>query len=134
MRSRYVAFVQSDWDYLNRTQRHQDDIAPVSGIEWTGLEVLACHGGGNNDTEGTVEFVASHIHAGRPGTLHEVSHFLKENGEWFYVSGVFPRSSAQPKHGRNSPCPCGSSKKFKKCCGDNNQGRATATAGLSREA
>lgn len=23
-----------------------------------------------------------------------------------------------PKVGRNSPCPCGSGKKFKKCCGD----------------
>ena len=24
---------------------------------------------------------------------------------------------AQPKVGRNAPCPCGSGKKFKKCCG-----------------
>src|SRR5699024_7581845 len=24
------------------------------------------------------------------------------------------------KHGRNDPCPCGSGKKFKKCCGKNN--------------
>ncbi|MDT7520794.1 SEC-C metal-binding domain-containing protein [Rhodoferax sp. TBRC 17660] len=23
----------------------------------------------------------------------------------------------QPKVGRNEPCPCGSGKKFKKCCG-----------------
>ncbi|MHC4917282.1 MAG: SEC-C metal-binding domain-containing protein [Planctomycetota bacterium] len=23
----------------------------------------------------------------------------------------------QPKVGRNSPCPCGSGKKYKKCCG-----------------
>ncbi len=25
--------------------------------------------------------------------------------------------SAHPKVGRNDPCPCGSGKKFKKCCG-----------------
>ena len=25
----------------------------------------------------------------------------------------------QPKVGRNDPCPCGSGKKFKKCCGRN---------------
>jgi preprotein translocase subunit SecA len=25
----------------------------------------------------------------------------------------------QPKVGRNEPCPCGSGKKFKKCCGKN---------------
>jgi preprotein translocase subunit SecA len=26
---------------------------------------------------------------------------------------------AQPKIGRNEPCPCGSGKKYKKCCGKN---------------
>jgi len=25
----------------------------------------------------------------------------------------------QPKVGRNDPCPCGSGKKYKKCCGQN---------------
>ena len=29
----------------------------------------------------------------------------------------FPAQSLQPKIGRNAPCPCGSGKKFKKCCG-----------------
>ena len=28
-----------------------------------------------------------------------------------------PLRRAAPKVGRNEPCPCGSSKKFKKCCG-----------------
>lgn len=27
-----------------------------------------------------------------------------------------PRAVAQPKVGRNDPCPCGSGKKHKKCC------------------
>ncbi|QXD14120.1 SEC-C domain-containing protein [Rhodocaloribacter litoris] len=31
------------------------------------------------------------------------------------VSGTFVRE--QPKVGRNEPCPCGSGKKYKKCCG-----------------
>jgi hypothetical protein len=30
---------------------------------------------------------------------------------------VVPVRSGQPKVGRNDPCPCGSGKKFKKCCG-----------------
>jgi len=29
-----------------------------------------------------------------------------------------PRATRLPKVGRNEPCPCGSGKKFKKCCGD----------------
>jgi len=28
-----------------------------------------------------------------------------------------PAKRAQNKVGRNAPCPCGSGKKFKKCCG-----------------
>ena len=28
-----------------------------------------------------------------------------------------PRKSDKPSWGRNEPCPCGSGKKFKKCCG-----------------
>ncbi|MBK3844158.1 hypothetical protein G3A42_40470 [Paraburkholderia aspalathi] len=27
---------------------------------------------------------------------------------------------AEPKVGRNEPCPCGSGKKYKKCCGSGN--------------
>ncbi len=27
------------------------------------------------------------------------------------------QARAEPKHGRNDPCPCGSGKKYKKCCG-----------------
>ncbi|WP_084498105.1 SEC-C metal-binding domain-containing protein [Spongiibacter marinus] len=28
-----------------------------------------------------------------------------------------PSRRAQPKVGRNDPCPCGNGRKFKKCCG-----------------
>ncbi|MBK0365596.1 SEC-C domain-containing protein [Salmonella enterica] len=30
---------------------------------------------------------------------------------WYYIDGT------RPQLGRNDPCPCGSGKKFKKCCG-----------------
>jgi len=29
---------------------------------------------------------------------------------------------SEPSIGRNEPCPCGSGKKFKKCCGQDNSG------------
>jgi preprotein translocase subunit SecA len=41
------------------------------------------------------------------------------------IGPAAPRKSVQPKHrdepkvGRNDPCPCGSGKKYKKCCGRN---------------
>ncbi len=33
--------------------------------------------------------------------------------------GATPGARSTPKPGRNDPCPCGSGKKFKKCCGQN---------------
>jgi preprotein translocase subunit SecA len=33
-----------------------------------------------------------------------------------HLSDEHPQEEAQPV-GRNEPCPCGSGKKFKKCCG-----------------
>ena len=32
-------------------------------------------------------------------------------------AGARPMPSAAPKVGRNDPCPCGSGKKYKNCCG-----------------
>ena len=33
------------------------------------------------------------------------------------ISSLIPDEEHMPKVGRNEPCPCGSGKKFKKCCG-----------------
>jgi uncharacterized protein YecA (UPF0149 family) len=30
---------------------------------------------------------------------------------------LYPRREYRQKVGRNDPCPCGSGKKYKKCCG-----------------
>ena len=52
---------------------------------------------------------------------HEVSLFRKIDGTWLYSGGKevgpaqFKRDA--PKKGRNELCPCGSGKKYKKCCG-----------------
>jgi len=116
MRSRYTAFVERDWDYLNRTQVKQDNGPPTPDIEWLGLEVLATHGGSAEEPEGTVEFIARYSHQGRPAALHEISRFHKQDGQWQYLDGEFPREARPAKTGRNDPCPCGSGKKYKKCC------------------
>ena len=47
------------------------------------------------------------------GEVHENSRFVKEQGQWFYVDGDL---KSQAKVGRNDPCPCGSGKKYKRCC------------------
>ena len=44
---------------------------------------------------------------------------LRELDTFFRADALRPREPyrAPPKVGRNDPCPCGSGKKFKKCCG-----------------
>jgi len=44
----------------------------------------------------------------------EVSKFEQSEKE---VATLKPHPTAHPKVGRNDPCPCGSGKKYKKCCG-----------------
>ncbi|WP_256937142.1 YchJ family metal-binding protein, partial [Enterobacter chuandaensis] len=61
--------------------------------------------------EGFVSFVARFTENHKPGAIIERSRFLKESGQWYYIDGTCPQ------FGRNDPCPCGSGKKFKKCCG-----------------
>ena len=36
---------------------------------------------------------------------------------WVAKRGIQPLRNDEPKVGRNDPCPCGSGKKFKQCCG-----------------
>ena len=53
------------------------------------------------------QWVLESAQAGGQGDDGEVLHAARE--------GSFIRE--EPKVGRNDPCPCGSGKKYKKCCG-----------------
>lgn len=125
MRSRYTAYYLGDADYLVATT-HQDkrhmhnktDIAQWSKENsWQRLEIISADDTAS-DGQGTVEFKAYFTDKnGNEQVLHERSDFKKEQGKWYYVDGVFNPSAASEKTQRNSPCPCGSGKKYKKCCG-----------------
>ena len=127
MRSRYSAFVTGNVDHLERTllpeTRGDFDRTHITewanNSEWTSLEVHATEAGLPSDTDGVVEFVARFRMAGREHVHHEISRFTQRDGHWFYVDGdmVKPQPRAVAKVGRNDPCPCGSGKKHKKCCG-----------------
>ena len=90
---------------------------------WQGLKVLKTEKGGPDDDEGCVEFVASYTANGQACQHHEKSLFKKLDGEWRFIDGVIegraPIHREVPKIGRNDPCPCGSGKKYKHCCGKN---------------
>ena len=124
MRSRYSAYVLGDIAYLLRTwhpSTRPAAIDPAAIPDWCGLDILRTEKGQGCDDQGIVEFKATALLQGKVFTLHEASRFVLEAGQWLYVSGDILEDSAQAgsavsKAGRNSPCPCGSGKKFKKCC------------------
>jgi len=121
MRSRYTANVVRDTAYLlkswhSSTQPRTMD--PRTIPIWKNLEILNTEQGHPGDLQGMVEFRARYEKDDGLGVLHERSRFVFENGCWFYVDGELIESTpAGPgKTGRNAPCPCGSGRKYKKCC------------------
>lgn len=128
MRARYTAFTRVDMDFVNathdpKTRKDLDTEANRQWAEraqWQGLEIVETSGGGPDDEQGTVEFKATFDLGKGSETHHELSQFVKRNGQWFFSDGKNPKVKTverNDKVGRNDPCPCGSGKKFKKCCG-----------------
>ncbi|HEY1128929.1 MAG TPA: YchJ family metal-binding protein [Roseateles sp.] len=89
MRSRYSAFVLDLRPYLlaswHASTRPAELEPPEPGLKWLGLDVR--HSALQDADHGSVEFVARSKLGGRAHRLHEVSRFVRENGEWFYVDG-----------------------------------------------
>lgn len=129
MRSRYTAFATQAIDWIVDSQvpegrpftdrRATEEWSKRS--TWKGMQVIETQQGGPEDEEGLVEFKAFYELGGEDITHHEIAHFRKEDGNWYFVDGleVKPRpfKRLQAKVGPNEPCPCGSGKKHKKCCG-----------------
>lgn len=132
LRARYSAFTIGEIDFLlnshhskTRGEVKRQEIEDWSkNSEWHGLEIVKQEGGQASDEKGTLTFCARFKDKkadGEPQEHWEQSLFEKENGEWRFLDarglkqGTYRRE--EPKVGRNDPCPCGSTKKYKKCCG-----------------
>ena len=93
MRSRYSAYVQARADYLLRTWHASTrparlDFSDAGKTTWLGLKVVRAEAGGPNDLQGVVEFVARYKVAGKAHRIVEISRFVRENGQWFYLDGM----------------------------------------------
>lgn len=123
MRSRYTAYALKNFPYVIRTTHTSDrpteeDFKDDDKIQWKELRILETEAGGPEDEEGTVEFEALYQSGGNLYKLHEKSSFVREEDIWYYLDGeiIQPQPVRSEKMGRNEPCPCGSGKKYKKCC------------------
>ena len=129
MRARYSAYVTEHVLFIRDSAvkavrdefSEEDTTAWCRASRWHGLEITRTEKGGKRDKTGVVEFRATYTANGEFCNHHEVSTFVREDGEWRFEDGELvkdePIKREAPKVGRNDPCPCGSGKKYKKCCG-----------------
>ena len=128
MRSRYSAYVEHAIDYIVETctkdEKDRIDFKQTKDWSekstWLGLTILSTEKGGPLDNEGTVEFEAMYERDGLRDNHHEKAKFMKKDGRWLYDEGNVVQKTVVrngPKLGRNEPCPCGSGRKYKHCCG-----------------
>ena len=90
MRSRYTAYTLQREDYLLATW-HPSTRPSALGLpkevatKWIELQVKRHE---QQDAEhAIVEFVARYKMNGRAQRLHEISRFMREAGQWFYLDG-----------------------------------------------
>ena len=89
MRSRYTAYVQENFDYIESTMRgeallffnRKDAEKASKGTKWLGLEIL-------EHSEKMVRFIATFEFDGERHEMEEKSLFEKYEGKWFYTNKV----------------------------------------------
>ncbi len=128
MRARYTAFAVQDIDFLREsllpgTREEFDEQAVrqwAKSAEWPGVEIVSSETAEDGQT-GRVHFIARYTVNKQSQEFEENATFQMHEGAWYYVDGEVRGQTTYrregPKVGRNDPCPCGSGKKHKKCCG-----------------
>ncbi len=124
MRSRFTAYAMKNTDYLLQTwdtAKRPDNINfEKENADWLRLEIVGKKKGGIKDAKGIVEFKAYFMADDEESVMNEISRFKKVSGRWYYLDGLVKsvgKVNQGQTQGRNAPCPCGSGKKFKRCCG-----------------
>lgn len=122
MRSRFTAYALKKHEYIMKTwyeKTRPQSFHDPEEIQWDRLEIINTRKGTAKDNKGEVHFIAYYQKYGKPSKMEECSKFIKQSSKWYYVDAKTPTLDHNKiaKTGRNTPCPCGSGKKYKHCCG-----------------
>jgi SEC-C motif domain protein len=127
MRARYSAFATGAIEFIVATThsstRLEVDIPEIrewsESSTWQGLQIIDIRQVDAGQT--FLSFEARFTQRGKQQQHREMSQFEREDGKWRFVTGEQLKNPTvryeTPRTGRNEPCPCGSGKKYKKCCG-----------------
>lgn len=118
MRSRYSAFCTGELSYLINSWhpafRPAAETILSDCAHYISLQIIDTDKGRPEDTTGEVTFVVQYIDNDQLVTMKEKSSFIKHQHKWLYQEGENELSQKTLK--KSAPCPCGSGKKFKRCC------------------
>ena len=117
MRSRYTAYVLKAKEYLLESwdiMYRPESISFEHEVHWLRLEITDTHKFNSEDNTGNISFIATSICDDSLVEMKEKSTFIKKNGMWFYQKGEL--TTTRKTIALNGKCPCGSGKKFKRCC------------------
>ena len=107
MRSRWSAFAvgRGDWLFDTLASSHPDRAAPRDAVvrelsrareRQRFMKLTILHASASGD-EGEVLFVARIFEKGRDCSFAELSHFIREDGEWRYASGILVPGDRLPR-------------------------------------
>ncbi len=129
VRSRYCAYARGKYQYLVDTYlASPENPGPTAeelaegarGVRWQALRIT---GSGRSD-EDNCDFVDFYAYYAMDDGLHQLGEhalFRRVEDRLYYTGGSrlapAPYRHEGPRVGRNDPCPCGSGRKYKKCCG-----------------
>ncbi len=93
MRSRYTAYTHQNFHYIQQTMKGEalavfDQIKSkkiAKETKWLQRQVFSASQDGD---EGIVEFIVFFQFQEKDQMMHEVSHFQKVQGQWYYTSGT----------------------------------------------
>ena len=126
LRARYSAFATGAIEFIvatthssTRDKVNIPDIRDWSqSSTWHELQIIDTRD--IDDDKTFVSFEARFTQHGKEQNHREMSQFEREDGKWRFVTGEELKNPTvryeTPRPGRNEPCPCGSGKKYKKCC------------------
>lgn len=125
MRSRYSAYVVGELNHVADTHAPEvrDDFNRPEAERlarhciFEGIEIRKATETGER---AQIDFVLRFTRDGKDMIQVELADFRKVDGRWLYAGGKLSPQVTQRnvvRIGRNDPCPCGSGKKAKKCCG-----------------
>jgi len=109
-------WLRDDWDECVPDEHERDFVAMIMALSFFGSEALAA--------SFLKEIGQDDLHSGAvrfrrvfPDALAEFARIARLIQDVLLKHGVPAAPPPKPKVGRNDPCPCGSGRKYKKCCG-----------------